>query len=205
MSGSPPVRRILSMPSGTATLTNAVISSKVRSSARSRKVTSSGMQYVQRRLQRSVTLIRRLLCTRPKVSISWLLTRFSFLFAMDPFGAAVSPVFPFPDRHEFLEAFNGEAASLKGFRPMRATDRHSDTHFPDLQVTESMHHGHFTDRPALTGLLFNFRKLLFGHAGVGFVIEGDGLPAVGQVAHGSQKRDQRSASWPPNHFREGCM
>src|SRR5687768_10865098 len=34
------------------------------------KVTSSSMQYVQRRLQRSVTLIRRLLWTRPKVSIN---------------------------------------------------------------------------------------------------------------------------------------
>jgi len=70
MSGSPPVSRILSMPSGTAARTNCAISSKVSSSLLSMNVTSSGMQYVQRRLQRSVTLMRRLLWTRPKVSVS---------------------------------------------------------------------------------------------------------------------------------------
>jgi hypothetical protein len=44
ISGSPPVRRILSIPKGAATRTKCAISSKVSSSARSRNVTSSGMQ-----------------------------------------------------------------------------------------------------------------------------------------------------------------
>src|SRR5947207_3420797 len=71
-SGSPPVSRILSMPSGAATRTKRVISSNVSSAPLSRKAISSGMHYVQGRLRRSVTLMRRLLWMRPNESVSGL-------------------------------------------------------------------------------------------------------------------------------------
>ena len=60
-SGSPPVSRILLTPSPAATRTKRTISSKVSKALRGKKLTCSGMQYTQRMLQRSVTLIRRLL------------------------------------------------------------------------------------------------------------------------------------------------
>ena len=51
------------------------ISSKVRRSSRvSQSSPSAGMQYVQRKLQRSVTEMRRSRWTRPKPSISGTLT-----------------------------------------------------------------------------------------------------------------------------------
>src|ERR1019366_2165014 len=48
ISGSPPVKRILSIPSGATISTKWVISSKESNSCLSMKTTSSGMQYVQR-------------------------------------------------------------------------------------------------------------------------------------------------------------
>ena len=68
--GSPPVRRMLSKPKrSTHTRATRSISSKVSSSVRgSHCMPSSGMQYVQRKLQRSVTEIRRSRWTRPNES-----------------------------------------------------------------------------------------------------------------------------------------
>ena len=68
--GSPPVRRMLSTPNVfTMTRASCSISSKVKMSARSsHSRPSSGMQYVHRKLQRSVTLMRRSRWTRPNVS-----------------------------------------------------------------------------------------------------------------------------------------
>ncbi len=58
--GSPPVMRTLPMPQVTATRAKATISSKRRMSSCPRAHTpSAGMQYVQRRLQRSVIERRR--------------------------------------------------------------------------------------------------------------------------------------------------
>src|ERR1019366_974493 len=72
-SGSPPVRRNLATPSRTNSCARRAISSKVNNSARSRKAksrpkTSFGMQYVQRKLHRSVTEIRRSRSGRPRAS-----------------------------------------------------------------------------------------------------------------------------------------
>ena len=63
-SGSPPVSRIFSTPWPMKMRASRVISSKVRMSRagknwKSRPKTSFGMQYVQRKLQRSVTEMRR--------------------------------------------------------------------------------------------------------------------------------------------------
>ena len=70
--GSPPVRRMLSIPRrSTINLAMRSISSKVsRSSRGSQSSPSAGMQYVQRKLHRSVTEMRKSRCTRPKPSIS---------------------------------------------------------------------------------------------------------------------------------------
>ena len=62
--GSPPVKRIRSTPSGAKTLTRRVICSKFSRSRCGKNFTDSGMQYWQRILQRSVTLIRKFECNR---------------------------------------------------------------------------------------------------------------------------------------------
>jgi len=65
--GSPPVSRIDVNPKRpTISRATRSISSKVSRSERgSQFIPSAGMQYVQRRLQRSVTEIRKSRCTRP--------------------------------------------------------------------------------------------------------------------------------------------
>src|SRR5439155_17001319 len=91
--GSPPVSRTFSTPWSTNTRVTRVISSNERISRRSRNwysrpKTSFGMQYVQRKLQRSVTEMRRSCNGRPSVSStrpagSWLLapgSLFTFVF-----------------------------------------------------------------------------------------------------------------------------
>ena len=68
-SGSPPVMRTRSTPALAKTSTRKPISSNVRMSfLGSQTYSASGMQYWQRRLQRSVTEIRRLRSRRPSVS-----------------------------------------------------------------------------------------------------------------------------------------
>ena len=66
MSGSPPVSRMLVTPSSTATEITVISSSMLsRWSPGIQSEKSGGMQYVQRRLHRSVTETRRSRCTRP--------------------------------------------------------------------------------------------------------------------------------------------
>ncbi len=68
-SGSPPVRRTLWTPRSAKTSTSCAISSNVSTSSRgSQTYSSSGMQYWQRRLQRSVTDSRRLRSGRSSAS-----------------------------------------------------------------------------------------------------------------------------------------
>ena len=70
-SGSPPVRRISSIPCETPTSMMEINSSVVRSSSDGNHAAKScGMQYVQRKLQRSVSETRRSLWPRPYVSIN---------------------------------------------------------------------------------------------------------------------------------------
>ncbi len=68
-SGSPPVRRTRSTPTAANRSTNTLSSSNERMSwLLSQTYSSSGMQYAQRRLQRSVTDTRKLRSGRPNVS-----------------------------------------------------------------------------------------------------------------------------------------
>src|SRR5262249_9702604 len=153
---------------------------------RSMKTTSSGMQYVQRRLQRSVTLTRRLLCTRPKVSINFRLQisdcRLSDLVAMsissfgssicnlksrvDPLGAAVVPVFLLPDGHQFLEPVDGVTTRLERLAAVRAADGDGDAHLADFQMPEPVDHDHLADGPALACLPLDLGHFFLGHAGI---------------------------------------
>ena len=70
-SGSPPVSRTSVIPSRTNSDTSRSISSKVRIASRSSHGSpSAGMQYWQRKLQRSVTETRRSWISRPWPSTS---------------------------------------------------------------------------------------------------------------------------------------
>ena len=73
-SGSPPVNRTSSIPASIPT-SRIVISSSVesKSSVGIHAAKSCGMQYVQRKLQRSVNETRMSRCTRPNVSINVLM------------------------------------------------------------------------------------------------------------------------------------
>ena len=73
--GSPPVRRILRTPSSTNSRAMRVISSKLSSEPCERNSwslpkTSRGMQYEHRKLQRSVTEMRRSCSGRPRASVT---------------------------------------------------------------------------------------------------------------------------------------
>mmetsp|Transcript_24952 Transcript_24952/g.42704 ORF Transcript_24952/g.42704 Transcript_24952/m.42704 type:complete len:213 (+) Transcript_24952:543-1181(+) len=69
--GSPPVRRIFETPNCTKSLLSLKISSWVNKLELGvNSIPSAGMQYWQRRLQRSVREIRRYVWFRPKLSIS---------------------------------------------------------------------------------------------------------------------------------------
>mmetsp|Transcript_5935 Transcript_5935/g.21183 ORF Transcript_5935/g.21183 Transcript_5935/m.21183 type:complete len:315 (-) Transcript_5935:277-1221(-) len=70
-SGSPPVSRILVTPACTNSAARRTISSLVSRCDASDSVTpSAGMQYRHRRLHRSVSEMRRYVCSRPKESVS---------------------------------------------------------------------------------------------------------------------------------------
>src|SRR5687768_16580184 len=100
--------------------------------------------------------MRRLLCTRPKVSRSWLVTGSlasgASASGVHPLGAAVGPVLFLPDRHDFLEAVDGVAARLERFGPVRTADGDRHAHLSDLQMTEPMDQGHLADGPAVARL-----------------------------------------------------
>ena len=71
-SGSPPVSRTFDTPMRESSSTSRVISSNDRTSARSSQGRpSAGMQYWQRKLQRSVTEILTSPMGRPWPSVSW--------------------------------------------------------------------------------------------------------------------------------------
>ena len=74
-SGSPPVRRSLRTPAAAKSRASRAISSNVsscerRRNSKSRPKTSFGMQYTQRKLQRSVTEMRRSRSGRLRVSVT---------------------------------------------------------------------------------------------------------------------------------------
>src|SRR5689334_12702031 len=97
-------------------------------------------------LQRSVTLIRRFVCTRPKVSM-----RGSGMVdpRMHPFGGAIGPVFFFPDGYDLFQAVDQVLPRLESLLAMRRADSDCDAHVPQLQPTEAMYDRRVHDRPLL--------------------------------------------------------
>src|SRR5262249_46840672 len=152
--------------------------------------------------------MRRLLWARPKVSINWLTTGslpFAFGSGMDPFRGAVGPVFLLPDGHDLLEPVDGEPACLERLAPMRATHGHGHAHLADFEMAQPMHQDDFPDRPARARLLLDLRELLFGHARVGFIIERGSRAAIGQVADGTEERDNRAATRTAHLLRQDMV
>src|SRR3954451_7604697 len=106
--------------------------------------------------------MRRLLWTRPKVSMSWLVMVSESRPRVDPFGGAVGPVLFLPDRHQFLEPVDGVAARLERLRPVRTADRHGHADLAHVHVPQAVDQGHLADGPALAGLALDLGHLLLG-------------------------------------------
>src|SRR5262245_16302620 len=104
-------------------------------------------------LQRSVTLIRRFVCTRPKVSMSG---SGMFRTRMHPFGRAVGPVFFLPDGDDLFQAVDQVLTRLEGLLAMRRADSDGDADVPQFQPAEAMHDRRIHHRPLLTRLADQF-------------------------------------------------
>ncbi len=97
-------------------------------------------------LQRSVTLIRRFRCTRPKVSIS-ILVLSSWFFVLGPasfvrlypFGRAVGPILFLPDGHDLFERVDQPLASLERLAAMGGADGDGDGGFAQFQTSDAVH------------------------------------------------------------------
>src|SRR6266508_1740076 len=118
--GSPPVMRIVRTPRSTATRRARINSSRVSTlPAPSHGSPSSGMQYRQRKLQRSVTETRRSRTTRPKVST---IRRSATADPLQAGGAdpavAVGPALLLPDRDGALQLVDQLAAAGKRLGPV---------------------------------------------------------------------------------------
>src|SRR5690242_15860801 len=133
------------------------------------------MQYTQRMLQRSVTLIRRLLCTRPKESIRrsvvaiaagslselsrWSTHSYSnpgpsrrAYPRMHPLFAAVGPDLLLPDGDHVLERVDQPLARLERVLAVGCADGHQHARLAQLEVAKPVHDGGLNDRPPLPRL-----------------------------------------------------
>src|SRR5438552_17150535 len=115
---------------------------------------------------------------------------------MHPFRLPGRAMFPFPDRHQFLEPLDGVPASGEGLGAMRATDGHGHTDLADFQPPQAMHQGDFADRPLRPDIRFDLFELRFRHAAVGLVIQCNCALIAGQIADGAEKGHDRAAARP---------
>ena len=116
-----------------------------------------------------MTLMRRLLWTRPNVSISGFMAVpsrvkhpaiASVVLTFPGWThsvAAVGPVLFLPDRHEFLEPVDGVAARLERLGAVRTADGHGDADLADVEAAEAMDQHHLADRPALARVALRSR------------------------------------------------
>src|SRR5262245_29699110 len=139
--------------------------------------------------------MRRLLCTRPKVSIKGVLGWLNVISCsgMDPLRGPIRPMLLLPDRHELLEPIDGMAAGVERLMPMRATDGHRDADVADFQVAQTMLEDDLADGPARARVLFDLVHLLDRHLGIGVIVEGQGRALACQIAHRAEKRDDGTA------------
>ena len=153
-------------------------------------------------LQRSVTLIRRLVCTRPRRSVSgdvlvMVVIANSATGTRSPAGRsrlyvircrggpivdAVGPLFAFPDRHVVLQRVDQPLAGGEGVAAVRRADGDRDAGFGGRYAAEAMGDTAFYHWPAAAGFGFQIGQLSLGHFAVGFVVERDSLSAGGQFS-----------------------
>src|SRR6188508_2903371 len=115
----------------------------------------SGMQYTQRKLQRSVTEMRRYSMARPNWSTLDMLA-----LRVDPLGPAVEVVLPLPDRQALLELFDHVSRRFIGLATMRMRDRDCNAGLTQVQRTDAMLDHDVACVPALRGLEHDPGELL---------------------------------------------
>src|SRR5260370_29109024 len=124
---------------------------------------------------------------------------------MSPFCRSVGPVLFLPDRHQLLEAIDGVPASLERFSPMRAAHRDRDADLAYPEPTQPMFEDDFANRPTATCFGFDLGHLLFGHAGIGLIVERHGDLIAGQIAYRAEEDDHRPAVAAPHLFGHGVV
>ena len=99
------------------------------------------MQYRQRKLQRSVTEMRRYSMLRPKRSRSVTLTYAATPLArrgVDPLARSVDVVLPLPDRHALLDLLDHVAGASNAGAAMRVRDGDRDAGLSEREHPDSM-------------------------------------------------------------------
>src|SRR4029450_4217714 len=85
-----------------------------------------------------------------------------------------------PDRHDFLQAVDGEMAGFEGSAAMCGRDCDDDARFTDGNGTDAMHDGDLAGRPPLLRGRTDLAHLGQRHLGIRLVLElGDRSPAGG--------------------------
>ena len=107
---------------------------------------------------------------------------------MHPFGAAVDPVFFFPDWDDFLQPVNQESSRIERLVSMGTTHGHGDADIAKLKMSQPMHDYRFDDGPACAGFRFEFFQLRLGHFRIAIVIQRDGLATVSHLANCTEKQ-----------------
>src|SRR5262245_427991 len=168
--GSPPVIRRRRNPSGASWRTTAVISSYERiSDFGSHGIPSAGMQYTQRKLQRSVTEMRRYSIERPNWSIAGRGSDMSFPLPasrVDPLTRPIDVMLELPDRHAFLELLDDVAARVVSGATVRMRDGDCNARVAQIKRTESVLDCNVVRRETLTCFFRDVCELAFRHRAV---------------------------------------
>src|SRR5258708_38553024 len=113
--------------------------------------------------------------------------------AADPHFAALE-VFLLPDRHDFLQPIDREAAGLEGFCAMRRRDRDRYRGLADIDQADAMAYGDTHDLPSLARLAREPAHLAERHRLAGLVLPGGPISAriVGSRGPGKRERLART-------------
>src|SRR6185437_7945739 len=111
--------------------------------------------------------------------------------AADPHFAALE-VLLLPDRHDFLQPIDREAAGLEGLRAMRRRDRDRYRGLADIDQADAMAYGDTHDLPSLARLAREPAHLAERHRLVSLVLQADHVAAGVVGARGPGKGDDRA-------------
>src|SRR5215831_3117456 len=149
------------------------------------------MQYLQRRLHRSVTERRKLLSGRPKVSAAGSADKLEELVFM--LGMFLDPNFPFrrvfqlPDWGNLLQLVDRPLAGPKRFGPMLSADDNEDNILTDSDLTVTMEDQHFDHIEILQRPLTNLPQLFLRHAFIVLERHAIHIPALRSIARRAEK------------------